>query len=1001
MVKSTEIGVEARSKKRVQAQERVKSFALDSFAQLWPDEKTLLKQSDVEFKHGWNELIALLFSKLSNTSDFRLAHNSLVNHLSKLNKEGLCKFTPPNYLVTHRQPKQLRTQKWQSLAWATYDWYREWEATLQGKTQFTNVTECYRAVLISFIFHSGQAQEETILAFNDWLHAKSKPINHWGSLPFISIRLKNKDTNVRINDERQTIKHCYLQPVTLGLINRWKKHAKTEWEAPTERRQILDKLGLSRFSKNRPNSLKGLCLSAGYVIERLPGVTLNQALLETMVERTTSYGLPLENLSRLHLPDVQHLAVSSFYHFDSPVKERQNHSIDRENTAHSPDFYLNLKSIINEPTRNKDEKNHELRQRLQDYLDKYSNEHPIHHTFVRWLMRKSETCTRQTVYKYAINLIRRWALINEQYPLSQLSSDDIGAIYNENIQNIAKPKPQQYFLGRLKDLHAFAVGDIGLAPLPSDFFSHAESHSHVRAGFVDEGAFTALLSHIEQLNDITKSQQRALQTICILCYRVGLRPNEALKLQYSNMENSNLIWTSIRENQFGDNKTAAALRKVPLGAFLLKHEFAIVDTHIKTMKKQGAKSSHRLFSHNGEPFESALISNFVGRTLRALTNQPHFVFYHLRHSALSRMQLIIELDDELDNYPNLVPYSNKQRDYIRKTILGSSKQNRYYALSAFAGHESASMTFKHYLHFSDWIIGLKLAQHNPTVSQKQAVLLGLCSRQKHREILNRHGEVRHNDCNDAIHKKVKVLRLPSCLNNPTTPKPVHITQKEEKTFDICRTVLSHIAQGLSVKELAFDYNLSQDTIDKWYRNALYIKSLTTNSTQRKSRHFSDKRMDKLTPGELKSPKERKLANRIMLAIRTLYTDKNADSKDDIQSMLKYALTHTSVTKSGITFDSPSTLNKFIQTFASAIPKSHWRIVKIHLVNAKNKEEWNDVLKGIRQITDNQATGKKAQIRLELISPDQANFQEKAAYKKYSSHVLMYLLHMMAIMMLNI
>lgn len=146
------------------------------------------------------------------------------------------------------------------------------------------------------------------------------------------------------------------------------------------------------------------------------------------------------------------------------------------------------------------------------------------------------------------------------------------------------------------------------------------------------------------------------------------------------------------------------------------------------------------------------------------------------------------------------------------------------------------------------------------------------------------------------------------------------------------------------------------------------------------------------PGAPRTIEEKKYANRFVASLREHYPN----DRQNIQNMMVYALEHTSVNKSGVTFNSPATFRLFIKTFQFVIPKSDWRAVKLGINSSIIKGEWLEALHDLHTIEEKRgtATGRpgKGSVRLELVSPSEDKYT-KNTYKKYSSHMLIYLFYM--------
>lgn len=89
------------------------------------------------------------------------------------------------------------------------------------------------------------------------------------------------------------------------------------------------------------------------------------------------------------------------------------------------------------------------------------------------------------------------------------------------------------------------------------------------------------------------------------------------------------------------------------------------------------------------------------------------------------------------------------------------------------------------------------------------------------------------------------------------------------------------------------------------------------------------------------------------------------------------------------------MEKFINMFQFAIPKSHWRAVKLYINTSIIKDEWEIALKGLTTTEEKRKkTGRsgKASIRLELISPSENKYTGNNKIGKDSSHMFIYLMY---------
>lgn len=237
------------------------------------------------------------------------------------------------------------------------------------------------------------------------------------------------------------------------------------------------------------------------------------------------------------------------------------------------------------------------------------------------------------------------------------------------------------------------------------------------------------------------------------------------------------------------------------------------------------------------PFNTFAVSNYVAKALRAISGEEHLVFYHLRHSCFSRLQLMLEHDAPHAALPNFYPYDEKQTQKLRNLLFKKSLSNGYWEIAAFAGHESPKTTFEHYFHLSDWLSAPSDKENHEPISLKEAQSLGLCSRRQYREMAKQKEDVTLRDCVERLDNPLQIQCFSDqvlCVSAEQVPLKLP-KEKEYISLPVCYRVLEAISQGESIDELVFNHRLSQTTIDKWLANAHYLKSLTVNTAGKASK----------------------------------------------------------------------------------------------------------------------------------------------------------------------
>ena len=1015
------IGEEIRGENRykhIQAVSKKSTALFDSiFTQVMPP-------SEDEFLTMWDKFSQGLSDTFGKQKDYRLAFNRGLNTIKHYQEQHGWIYSAPSYLITNKPPIQFRSPKWLKGAWSLYDSFHEWkQANLKNTSQEPQYR--YQCLLLSLLMDSGHCNIDVIKSFNRLLSSREDlSLQGFSDYTFVTLEIESDhlNTNDTLNGKRLTTYQCYLSSKTLGQLKLWQKIDKKNWLYPNDASSLLAIINNNfQFNKHFPSSLKQLCSCAAFWYELHSKPNISEALIEYRVGRTHSYSLPTSNLKRLIVPIIYPVESSSFYSFsnDVHIKHTRPPSTRVGQKSILQNQYITQLKIACAPTERGNKVSQEkTRSKLEALLGKYQFS-DWQQVFIEWLIHKTYGCSAKTVHQYMLNQVKYWILMNSESSLSNITTTiDLEEAYQEQANRHMTSKSEKYYMGRLKELHAFALPLLNLPVISDEFFYTNSCKSHTRAGIVDEALFKALLVHITTLTDINASDKLLVQTVCIISYRCGLRMAELYKLKIDNIENSVTGWIDIRSNNLGNNKTASSLRKIPLFPLLTDEENNLVSQYLVNKKRDNVAKTAPLLTMGIDlhtPFDMFNVSNYVGKVLRALSGEQHYVFYHLRHSCLSRLQLMLEHDAPKSLLPGFFPYSDEQNKKIKNILFKSTYSYGYWEIAAFSGHESPSMTFKHYLHLSDLLSAPNSTEKKTVISLSEAQVSGLCSRREFQRILKENKEVLIEDCitplNNSLHR---VDLSKSVLSIDPEITRLDIPTKEDISITNCYQVLEAISSGEDINKLTYRFHISQETIEKWLSNSLITKSITIDSNRDNvnkalnntgeiyaiSRLFSKNRTHALVLGNLKTQEEKKYADKFITALRENYKS----NKVNIIEMMNYSLTHCSSNKSGIRFNSPSTLKKFLDTFSFAIPKSHWRAVKFNIRNSNIKEEWSAILTGISTIEEKQGTrtgrGGNGAIRLELISPSEKLYTKGRKLKKYSSHLFIYIMFMTFILIHN-
>ncbi len=1005
---SNNIGVKHRSDARARHRKQIIAKAEQITAKHFPKGKQL--PLSTEFNDNWQSLLEDIQKSFSSFNDLRTGFNQCVKIINAHIYKAKSTLEPLSYLVFQKAEQSIRNQEWMRQSHAFQSLYTSWFEQVKSAETRQGVADIFRSVLLSFICHSGCCNYDLVKSFAKKLAVKLdlKQINN---ASFISLTIDSAgyNTNIKNTTKTETIYHCYLSPLTLAFIKQLNSAQNEErhlsWIKPIESKTLHALLtkGYQAELPNLAQSLKKLCISAIGVVESLPNININQAILEYATGRNKSYSLPLDNLARLQTKPTSIISMPiSFKRIDIPFKKDP---IEHRSILPSKEFFKCLTHALRENGIKK-----LSRKALSTSLESLAAQHQLslaQRTLLSWLLLKSQTCKPSTIRSYHSTLSRKWLLFSEYYQLSIIDEQSMLDLYHQLIDNTPTQKQKCNLAARLNDFHAHAAREFDFPLLSEVIYSGDKNKAHTNAGFIDETLFKALLGSVLIIDDLDNEEKATLQAALIISFRCGLRISEVIKLRLSDIENSPTAWLEIRENQYGNNKSHASLRRVPLYPLLLENEKKIVKqvlniSRLSDVKNTKSKLALGFGINKSEPIDKYFVSHFTKTMLRELSGLDHYVFHHLRHSAISRLQLMCELEDAHSVIPEAVPYSNSICEKIIHLISGSSTRNLYYAIASFDGHSDPEVCFSNYFHFSDFILGHKLSKMHLDITQKQMFNLGLASR-RHIKTLS---DNKPDECPLVAQQFSPYLAKKIHISNICTVKYCQTISKDEvsssllvpltPSLNTCYVILKQINSGLDPREVSHKFHIDQEIIQKWYRNALALRKITTRSGKPRLSAYGNG----FIPPKPTSLQERRWLTTLIDKIRLHFKD---DNKNLIK-VIKFALQNTSQSKSGVYFSSPEELTFFIDTFAFAIPKSKWRIVTFSMGHASHKQQWQNAYNGIQSIIDKKSSpiGKQGRgaVRLELRHSNEKEMMERRNQRKHSSNSLIYLLHMAGIMMMK-
>jgi len=925
-----QMGRERREANRQKVDEQILRKAMSIYRQYLPE--MLEEPPDVgRFAKQWPSIDSQLRKELKSEVAYRRAHSFICTQIEKGNRLGIWSVTPPPTYITLRRNRPIRTLSWQQRSTLIADAEQTWFCRLKGPNEDPN--RLFAQLLLSGILYGGLNRPALWPALGIALTV-SQPLqgnrDHcWLTLmPPTSTNLaSNLYQTIEEQPERVAVSqvHYVPDPISLGLLRQFLLNRPVGWQPPASEAQYLN---LIRSELGMDCSYKDLNHGGITIAERQPGITVPQVLVEYAVGRQPSASLPTHYWLRLLSPGLLPCGETHYAHFH-PITFLQRRQPDtpkiqpRKGTA----FLLTrLKEAFKlDPARPKGKSAIIAELTALDEPDLTLCEQVL----VQWLLshlteRGNATSTARA---YLDTVGPDWLAAALQEPLDSYTGEDFSELYQSILNRPRSQKAREYQAGRLEDMHQFAVQRFDFAPLPDPLTEGSTTLPHVSAAIVDEPLFTGLLHQVEQFTDVDELRGRMLKCFLIMAFRTGLRPGELAKLRLKDIEPSPTGWLFVRESKHGHNKTDAALRKVPLYPLLTEAELPLVSRYIGERRLQAKNASELLFHAPGNPHEATdtkQLSLMVKTVLADLSSGLYYRLYHLRHSALSRLQLLIHHDvvDLPQPVQALLPYSPSQRETILHLIAGRGRlRDRYFALAVFAGHSSPAITLSTYLHFTDLMLGCHLATNHKIFTPDAAkALLGL--RQNRIQTLGKNGSITPAHLLNYSRKRLTpyMSPLPAIKQGA---KAVHQEYSRASHYVQSLAVLERIQAGYDYRETAWFYQLTQQRVQHWQDSAMALRELTTNKG--KSRLFPKSRRHQLLPADPVEIEEQKDVAKALRGCQAM-NKAGKQKKEELLWAIQYCLLNSNSSRAGIRFTHHADFKRFMTVVSELFPWKRWQLL---------------------------------------------------------------------------
>mgnify|MGYP003624200212 CR=1 FL=1 len=968
----------------------------------------------------------------------KIAYEFLADFVAKGNEQGLWQLDIPAIIVSVSRTTTSRSHTNFKAGIRAGKLYQSWLHQLAIEKHSSDPETRLADVLISAVFYGGLANPRAVTSLANVLVSEPKPLQiagDNGAFAWIDlILIGDKDPlNDKVSNESgtkwQSLHRFYPDNRTLGQLVQFQHIKKyTDLRESGERNQsdvweILRKRLESSTQKNSITSLSAFCQGAQAVTETLPDVELPQALLECAAGRVGSVSLPSRFLKKWLLKTLDDATPKAFSLSGVQIawksgqpKTSLNHgaqnsysdsgekrSVDALIKQISAALQTEISGIKNTPAR--------AITRLQEIGGQALTFNAA--LLVDWLLdclvtRKIKVSSAS---RYFSELGSLWLFHTNEADIDDMDESELEQVYRQilTFKPGEKIKSLNYLQARLRDLHRFATQSdhYGLPEL-TGFFECAgdtQLQPQVRTGYIPEHNYQAMIRGVRNLTGVDRDTKEGLAVLLILAYRTGLRRGELLKLRLSDIEKSDEYWFYVVNNRYGNNKTDSARRRIPVYLLLLPNELERFRQYLNHRLAQNKNHINTLLFSEPHavsvPYRCSIVSGLT-KDLLSFQGLDELSFHHFRHSTLTNIFVVMEENPDL--IVTLTGYSVDQAKKIRSELFCSnpmSSRDKYSAIAGLAGHLVPDTTFLYYVHETSLLFWQQLAKFDPVLDKEQiSRLSGLSSKAINPYFIANDEAVRLSAMRPEILKRLAPMSRTfktKTLSTVATEEAPYTPLRPKPTVRDCHAVLRDLEDGDPVLTLSVRYAMDKNKILGWREAAKEIQSLTTKAGN--SRHFPKDVVPKAIGIPLAPirPQDRATAAETDKVI-SLLRDAYGEDSIGIRWCIEYWKNNTSQAKPGTRFTHFEDAAKFVNSLERVIPKGRWglNILVAPKVSIEELDTWRSLGISYQMQEVSQGSSVQAYLRLRHINEKEIIGKRKHI-KQFSSQLLNYVFHMLAIM----
>lgn len=752
-----------------------------------------------------------------------------------------------------------------------------------------------------------------------------------------------------------------------------------------------------------------LIRASNFIWMQNPETGISPALANIINGNHSCTSMSPTELALFHCPFQPHMHLSiPVYDFLSYPKQLEPSDNDKKQKKKATSVFLSeIRTAI---------KSRQAIKKLESLKAEYSEVNK--QQLIDWTIHSvQQKVAKSTTLRYlSVNLA--WLAHTENENTKTFDHNDYENIYNEIIAS--HPATQaSYNAGRLLEFHSVLVKHYNAPEITLDF---ASGVTVIRSSIISPNLYHSIQDSLSTLVGINEHDRETLKIIYTLAYRTGMRREEITGLNINDVEGVNCGYILIRKNKNRSLKTASANRRIPVNA-LLKHEEMQSFYNYVVQRRHMARGilDSALFALDGStrPIPSGFCYSILSELISSITQfQQSYNFHSFRHTAFSNLALLLEGDEELIG--SHTDYSVEDAQRIVHALQGRNPESseKWHALASMAGHLTPVQTFQSYIHYGHLLAFNKLKKFGVEFSKDSLLHMNAYDKRtiyrlqkklntsdfdkalyvKNDQLLTKHVSdpnsllvsvkkpLKKSTMGSLFSETAEFLRLPGSVGNSIT-------------INTAYHVMQELEAGKSEQDLSTVFKIPLGIISRWKKRAELLRELKTSRGQ--SRLFDSKRIGGnlnklLVPSPLPKEETRK-SQRFFAAACNL----ERTAPDDLYFFVQTFLSKVVVSRSELTFIPKEYENfyRFIDIGTSLISFHSWRVTVQNNKVRKALREQFGLSKAI-EIVINTSQKSAGSISVSIAHANIRKIVRKGKLNNYSSGLLKYCCHLLAIFLLN-